>query len=249
MRERAGHGQRRHLRGMGSDDRQESLPQRSLQPGGAAGRRAVLHDHGARRRDARSSIATTCAACRTTSPTTPSPAMDRCRRNTFVWTARFPATPCATRSSLTTTGCRSGGSTLRPGPPGCFRTGTSSGTIAPFRRQMGDPPPQREPRPHTVGVGRGGDAHDLQLTANGNHMIGAYVRQGNVDTSAYGGSRDATVINTELQEVSPNQTWSGAGGASTTSAGRRPGATGRASSAPAPTTSSTGTRSSRRVTR
>ncbi len=56
------------------------------------------------------------------------------------------------------------------------------------------------------GVGRGGDAHDLQLTANGNHMIGAYVRQGNVDTSAYGGSRNATVINTELQEVSPNRT-------------------------------------------
>ena len=53
------------------------------------------------------------------------------------------------------------------------------------------------------GVGRGADAHDLQLLANGNHLIGAYVRQGNVDTSAYGGSRDATVINTQLQEVSP----------------------------------------------
>ena len=60
------------------------------------------------------------------------------------------------------------------------------------------------------GVGRGGDAHDLQFQPNGNHLIGAYVRQGNVDTSAWGGSRDATVINTELQEVRPDHTlaWS-----------------------------------------
>ncbi len=54
------------------------------------------------------------------------------------------------------------------------------------------------------GVGRGANAHDLQLLGNGNHLIGAYVKQGNVDTSAYGGSSDATVINTELQEVTPN---------------------------------------------
>ena len=53
------------------------------------------------------------------------------------------------------------------------------------------------------GVGRGGDAHDLQLLGNGNHLIGAYVPQGNVDTSAYGGSSNATVVNSELQEVGP----------------------------------------------
>jgi Arylsulfotransferase (ASST) len=60
------------------------------------------------------------------------------------------------------------------------------------------------------GVGRGSDAHDLQLAANGDHLIGAYVWQGNVDTSAYGGSADATVINAELQQVSPQGTlvWS-----------------------------------------
>ena len=59
------------------------------------------------------------------------------------------------------------------------------------------------------GVGRGGNAHDLQLVGNGDHLIGAYVQQGHVDTSAYGGSSDATVINTELQEVSPyhNLVW------------------------------------------
>jgi hypothetical protein len=60
------------------------------------------------------------------------------------------------------------------------------------------------------GVGRGGDAHDLAIAPNGNHLIGAYVQQGNVNTSPYGGSPNATVINTELQEVSPqgNLVWS-----------------------------------------
>jgi hypothetical protein len=51
------------------------------------------------------------------------------------------------------------------------------------------------------GVGRRADVHDIQFLDNGHHLIGAYVRQQHVDTSAYGGSRDATVINTELQEV------------------------------------------------
>ena len=54
------------------------------------------------------------------------------------------------------------------------------------------------------GVGRGANAHDLQLLGNGDHLVGAYVWQRHVDTSAYGGSRDATVINTELQQVSPD---------------------------------------------
>ncbi len=53
------------------------------------------------------------------------------------------------------------------------------------------------------GVGRGADAHDLQLLDNGNHLIGAYVKQSHVDTRPYGSS-NATVVNAELQEVSPN---------------------------------------------
>jgi hypothetical protein len=51
------------------------------------------------------------------------------------------------------------------------------------------------------GVGRRADVHDIQFLDNGHHLIGSYVKQQHVDTSAYGGSSDATVINTELQEV------------------------------------------------
>jgi hypothetical protein len=53
------------------------------------------------------------------------------------------------------------------------------------------------------GVGRGADAHDLQPLADGGWLLGAYVRQRHVDTSAYGGSKDATVTNAELQQVGP----------------------------------------------
>jgi arylsulfotransferase ASST len=52
-------------------------------------------------------------------------------------------------------------------------------------------------------VGRRANAHDLQLLGNGDYLVGSYVRRRHVDTSAYGGSSDATVINTELQQVSP----------------------------------------------
>jgi len=54
------------------------------------------------------------------------------------------------------------------------------------------------------GVGRRADVHDLQFLNNGDHLVGSYVRQRHVDTSAYGGSSDADVINTELQQVSPD---------------------------------------------
>jgi hypothetical protein len=52
-------------------------------------------------------------------------------------------------------------------------------------------------------VGRAANAHDFQLMDNGNWLLGAYVEQSNVDTRAYGGSRNATVINAELQQVAP----------------------------------------------
>jgi hypothetical protein len=53
------------------------------------------------------------------------------------------------------------------------------------------------------GIGLRADAHDLQLLPNGGHLVGAYIKQENVDMSAYGGSSNATVINAELQQVSP----------------------------------------------
>ena len=51
-------------------------------------------------------------------------------------------------------------------------------------------------------VGNFANAHDMQLLPNGDYLLGAYVPQDHVDTSAYGGSSDATVVNAELQEVS-----------------------------------------------
>jgi hypothetical protein len=55
------------------------------------------------------------------------------------------------------------------------------------------------------GVRRGANGHDLQRLANGDYLIGAYVKQEHVDTSAHGGSSDATVVNAELQQVSPER--------------------------------------------
>jgi hypothetical protein len=51
-------------------------------------------------------------------------------------------------------------------------------------------------------VGHPADPHDLQPLANGDFLAGAYVKQSHVDTSRYGGSRDADVANAELQQVS-----------------------------------------------
>jgi hypothetical protein len=58
-------------------------------------------------------------------------------------------------------------------------------------------------------VGQRANSHDVQFTSNGDHLVGANVVQHHVDTSAYGGSSDADVINAELQEVSPtgNLVW------------------------------------------
>jgi hypothetical protein len=50
-------------------------------------------------------------------------------------------------------------------------------------------------------VGRAANPHDMQPLANGNFLGGVYAPQHHVDTRAYGGSRDADVINAELQEV------------------------------------------------
>jgi hypothetical protein len=53
------------------------------------------------------------------------------------------------------------------------------------------------------GNSRRANAHDLQLLPNGGYLLGADVEQAHVDTSAYGGSSDASVLDAELQEVGP----------------------------------------------
>jgi arylsulfotransferase ASST len=53
-------------------------------------------------------------------------------------------------------------------------------------------------------VGYDADGHDLQFLANGDHLVSAQVLQTHVDTSAYGGSSDATVKSADLQQVTRN---------------------------------------------
>ena len=51
-------------------------------------------------------------------------------------------------------------------------------------------------------VGTHPNLHDLQFLGNGDYLVDAPRIQSHVDTSAYGGSSDADVLNAELQEVS-----------------------------------------------
>jgi arylsulfotransferase ASST len=48
------------------------------------------------------------------------------------------------------------------------------------------------------------DGHDLQVLANGDYLVESYVARGGVDLSPYGGPRRATVIDNEIQELSPS---------------------------------------------
>jgi hypothetical protein len=53
-------------------------------------------------------------------------------------------------------------------------------------------------------VGTPTDGHDMQLLPNGNYMLMTYrERPGTIDLRAYGGPSDATVLDAELQEVTP----------------------------------------------
>jgi Arylsulfotransferase (ASST) len=52
-------------------------------------------------------------------------------------------------------------------------------------------------------VGQRADGHDLQFLG-GDHLGSSPIQQSHVDTSAYGGSSDATVKQAELQQVSPS---------------------------------------------
>ncbi len=53
-------------------------------------------------------------------------------------------------------------------------------------------------------VGYEADGHDLQFLPNGDHLVSAQVRKSHVDTSAYGGSSDATVKSADLHQVTPD---------------------------------------------
>jgi hypothetical protein len=53
-------------------------------------------------------------------------------------------------------------------------------------------------------VGRRSNLHDLQFLANGDFLVDWPYVQRHVDTSAYGGSSDADVLNAQLEEVSPS---------------------------------------------
>jgi hypothetical protein len=52
-------------------------------------------------------------------------------------------------------------------------------------------------------VGAPTDGHDLQVLPNGDYLTLSYVPRDGVDLSAYGGGKNATVIDAEVQEVTP----------------------------------------------
>lgn len=60
---------------------------------------------------------------------------------------------------------------------------------------------QALPVPSTVGVGA--DQHDVQLLPSGNFLMITYVPREHVDLTSLGGPSDATVLDGELQEVTP----------------------------------------------
>ena len=52
-------------------------------------------------------------------------------------------------------------------------------------------------------VGAPTDGHDMEELPNGDYMVVGYVPRRHVDLSPYGGPRDATVVDGEVQEVTP----------------------------------------------
>lgn len=52
-------------------------------------------------------------------------------------------------------------------------------------------------------VGLDTDNHELQVMPNGDYLVASYVPRDHVDLSPYGGPADATVLDAEVQEVSP----------------------------------------------
>lgn len=53
-------------------------------------------------------------------------------------------------------------------------------------------------------VGGVTDFHDMQLLLNGDYLLDSYVPRNHVDLSAFGGPSDATVLDAEIQEITPD---------------------------------------------
>jgi hypothetical protein len=53
-------------------------------------------------------------------------------------------------------------------------------------------------------VGVPTDFHDLQVMPNGDYLLNSYVPRNGVDLRAYGGPANATVVDNEIQEVTPS---------------------------------------------
>jgi hypothetical protein len=58
--------------------------------------------------------------------------------------------------------------------------------------------------PNLVTVGEGADHHDFQPLPNGNHLMIAYRPRYGVDLRRFGGPRDATVFDGQVQELTPD---------------------------------------------
>ena len=61
------------------------------------------------------------------------------------------------------------------------------------------------PRPVFDTVGSSADPHELEVLPNGNALMQRYVRRDHVDLSSLGGPADATVLDGEIQEVTPQR--------------------------------------------
>ncbi len=57
--------------------------------------------------------------------------------------------------------------------------------------------------PDITGVGVGSDHHDLQVLPNGNRLLITYRQRAHADLSSQGGPADITVLDAEIQEVTP----------------------------------------------
>ena len=140
------------------------------------------------------------------------------------------------------------GSRSRLGPQGASEREDPLVRCQLLSEQMGDPPPRRERRPHLPALVAGPTPTTCSYWATGAACSAPTSQQRHVDTSAYGGSQDANVTNTELQQVGPGGQlvwdWKSQHHISLAETGHH-----WHGSQTTATTSSTGTRSSRPATR
>ena len=146
-------------------------------------------------------IATTCAACRTTSQPTPSPATNQCRRSTSRWTRFRPFRPAY------------GIIFDNHGVPIWWYQGPAWATrVLPngnvlwfdFSPAIGRSTASMEPwSAPSIPLAPPADPHDLRLLGNGNYLVGSEFPLARRHERLRRLQR-STVINAELQEVSPD---------------------------------------------